>query len=324
MPTRLRVSWAKAFRRASTSRLSSKTGPARGNLAASAVATAPADGYALFLGLISTHAINVHLYQQLPYDPIKDFQPIGRVAQAPLLLVVPPTLPVKSVSEFIAHAKANPGKLNYGSAGNGSASHLAMSMFSTMAGIQLVHVPYKGTGPLKVDLFTGLLQGYFDAQVSAMGDIQSGKVRLIGVGSRGRLPAFPDIAPISETVAGYEFNTWYGLFAPAGLSSERVRFLNRTLNQVLAEPSTRTRFDSQGLEATLNPRSFRSVHRVRNRAYGQGREAHWRSRRLIRQPTTFRRIKNGQRGRGKRLGARTYEGLVDQPHVPVHRRLQAR
>lgn len=230
---------------------------AGGNLAASAVATAPADGYALFLGLISTHAINVHLYQQLPYDPIKDFQPIGRVAQAPLLLVVPPTLPVKSVSEFIAHAKTNPGKLNYGSAGNGSASHLAMSMFSTMAGIQLVHVPYKGTGPLKVDLFTGLLQGYFDAQVSAMGDIQSGKVRLIGVGSRGRLPAFPEVAPISETVAGYEFNTWYGLFAPAGLSSERVRFLNRTLNQVLADPSTRTRFDSQGLEATPStPEAF--------------------------------------------------------------------
>ena len=230
---------------------------AGGNLAASAVATAPADGYALFLGLISTHAINVHLYQQLPYDPIKDFQPIGRVAQAPLLLVVPPTLPVKSVSEFIAHAKANPGKLNYGSAGNGSASHLAMSMFSTMAGIQLVHVPYKGTGPLKVDLFTGLLQGYFDAQVSATGDIQAGKVRLIGVGSRGRLPAFPEVAPISETVAGYEFNTWYGLFAPAGLSAERVRFLNRTLNQVLADPSTRTRFDSQGLEATPStPEAF--------------------------------------------------------------------
>lgn len=225
---------------------------AGGNLAASAVATAPADGYALFLGLISTHAINVHLYQQLPYDPIKDFQPIGRVAQAPLLLVVPPSLPVKSVAEFIAHAKANPGKLNYGSAGNGSASHLAMSMFSTMAGIQLVHVPYKGTGPLKVDLFTGLLQGYFDAQVSAMGDIQSGKVRLIGVGSRGRLPAFPEIAPISETVAGYEFNTWYGMFAPAGLSAERVRILNRTLNQVLADPATRTRFDSQGLEATAS------------------------------------------------------------------------
>ncbi|MEY4212529.1 MAG: Bug family tripartite tricarboxylate transporter substrate binding protein [Burkholderiaceae bacterium] len=225
---------------------------AGGNLAASAVATAPADGYALFLGLISTHAINVHLYQQLPYDPVKDFQPIGRVAQAPLLLVVPPSLPVKSVAEFIAHAKANPGKLNYGSAGNGSASHLAMSMFSTMAGIQLVHVPYKGTGPLKVDLFTGLLQGYFDAQVSAMGDIQSGKVRLIGVGSRGRLPAFPEIAPISETVAGYEFNTWYGMFAPAGLSAERVRILNRTLNQVLADPATRTRFDSQGLEATAS------------------------------------------------------------------------
>jgi len=225
---------------------------AGGNLAASAVATAPADGYALFLGLISTHAINVHLYQQLPYDPIKDFQPIGRVAQAPLLLVVPPSLPVKSVAEFIAHAKANPGKLNYGSAGNGSASHLAMSMFSTMAGIQLVHVPYKGTGPLKVDLFTGLLQGYFDAQVSAMGDIQSGKVRLIGVGSRGSLPAFPEIAPISETVAGYEFNTWYGMFAPAGLSAERVRILNRTLNQVLADPATRTRFDSQGLEATAS------------------------------------------------------------------------
>jgi tripartite-type tricarboxylate transporter receptor subunit TctC len=223
---------------------------AGGNLAASAVATAPPDGYALFLGLISTHAINVHLYQQLPYDPVKDFQPIGRVAQAPLLLVVPPSLPVKSVAEFVAHAKANPGKLNYGSAGNGSASHLAMSMFSAMAGLQLVHVPYKGTGPLKVDLFTGLLQGYFDAQVSAMGDIQSGKVRLVGVGSRGRLPAFPDVAPISDTVPGYEFNTWYGLLAPAGLPADRTAFLNRALNQVLADPATRARFEPQGLEAT--------------------------------------------------------------------------
>src|SRR5450759_546204 len=171
-------------------------GGAGGSIGSEAAAKSPADGYTLFMGQTGPLAINVSLYKELPYDPVKDFQPISMVAQAPMILVVHPSVPARSVPELITYAKANPGKLNFVSAGIGSPAHLSMVMFASMAGLDLVHVPYKGSGPAKIDLLAGRAQGYFDVQISQLTNIQTGKVRALGVGGLKRLPALPDIPPI--------------------------------------------------------------------------------------------------------------------------------
>ena len=243
---------------------------AGGNIAASTVAKSTPDGYTLLLGLISTHAINASLYKELPYDPIKDFQPIGRIAQTPLILVVHPSLAAKNIAEFISLAKANPGKINYGSSGIGSASHLAMAAFAYQAGIDVVHVPYKGTGALQTDLLDGRIQAYFDAQVSGQANITAGKTKLLGVASSKRLQAFPQTATISETLSGYEFSTWYGLFAPAGLASERLNQLSLTLVNTLNDPETLAFFSKQGLEATpSSPKEFAEFIRNESQRLGK-------------------------------------------------------
>ncbi|MEI6116570.1 MAG: tripartite tricarboxylate transporter substrate binding protein [Burkholderiales bacterium] len=222
---------------------------AGGNIGAAQAAKSPADGYTIFMGLISTHAINQTLYKSLPYDPVKDFQPISLVAKAPLILLVNPTVAATSTRELIAYAKANPGKLNFASAGNGSASHIAMAMFATMAQINLTHVPYRGSAPAQVDLMAGAVQGYFDAQASELQAIQSGKLRAIGVGSPTRLPALPDVEPISDTLVGFQFGSWFGLLAPAGISPERTAILNRAVRATLEDPEVRKRLADQGLQA---------------------------------------------------------------------------
>jgi len=243
---------------------------AGGNIAASTVAKSAPDGYTLLLGLISTHAINASLYKELPYDPIKDFQPIGRIAQTPLILVVHPSLAAKNIAEFVSLAKANPGKINYGSSGIGSASHLAMAAFAYQAGIDVVHVPYKGTGALQTDLLDGRIQAYFDAQVSGQANITAGKTKLLGVASSKRLQAFPQTATITETLSGYEFSTWYGLFAPAGLASERLNQLSLTLVNTLNDPETLAFFSKQGLEATpSSPKEFAEFIRNESQRLGK-------------------------------------------------------
>ena len=222
---------------------------AGGNLAASAVATAPADGYALFLGLISTHAINVHLYQQLPYDPIKDFQPIGRVAQAPLLLVVPPSLPVKSVAEFIAHAKANPGKLNYGSAGNGSASHLAGIELGARAGVPITFVPYKGGVPALTDVAAGQAQALSIAMLSTYPFVKGGKLKLIAVMSSARLSFLPDVPTVAEVgFPGFVAGQWQAFYGPKGLSKEIAERLRAESTLFFNLPDVKRRFAEQGAE----------------------------------------------------------------------------
>ena len=223
---------------------------AGGNIGAALAAKSPADGYTIFMGLISTHAINQTLYKNLPYDPIRDFQPISLVAKAPLILLVNPTVPATSTRELIAYAKANPGKLNFASAGNGSASHIAMAMFASMANINLTHVPYRGSAPAQVDLMAGAVQGYFDAQASELSAIQMGKVRAIGVGGLNRLPALPDVETIAQTVPGFQFSTWFALFAPAGISPERTAILHRAIEQTLLEPAVNKRLADLGLEAS--------------------------------------------------------------------------
>ena len=223
---------------------------AGGNIGAALAAKSLADGYTIFMGLISTHAINQTLYKNLPYDPIRDFEPLSLVAKAPLILLVNPTVPVTSTRELIAYAKANPGRLNFASAGNGSASHIAMAMFASMAHISLTHVPYRGSAPAQIDLMAGAVQGYFDAQASELAAIQMGKVRAIGVGSLTRLPALPDVETIAETIPGFQFSTWFALFAPAGIALERTVILHRAIAATLLDPAVNKRLADQGLQAS--------------------------------------------------------------------------
>lgn len=213
------------------------------------VARAVPDGYTL-LASSSSFAINPAVVAKLPFDPLKSFAPIGLVAQAPFVLVVHPSLPAKSVKELIALAKARPGKLDYASAGQGTAVHLATELFNSMAGISMTHVPYKGTGPALIDLFAGQVQLTFANILSVKPYVQSARLRALGVSSGTRSPALPELATISESgVPGYEVVSWYGWLAPAGTPQAIVQRLNSEINKSLRAPDLKERFAANGAEA---------------------------------------------------------------------------
>jgi tripartite-type tricarboxylate transporter receptor subunit TctC len=222
---------------------------AGGNIGAALAAKAPADGYTLFMGTVGTHAINQSLYTKLPYDPVKDFQPLTRVAMVPNLLVANPTKPFKTVKELIAYAKANPNKVNFGSSGSGSSIHLSGELFKSMAGVQMVHVPYKGSAPAVTDLLGGQIDIMFDNMPSAIQHVRNGKLRPIAVTTAKRSPELPDVPTIAEAgVPGYEATSWFGMFAPAGTPAPVVARLNGALVKVLAEPEVKKKLAEQGAE----------------------------------------------------------------------------
>jgi len=221
---------------------------ANGNLAAEATARSPADGYALYFPSVG-HAVNVSLYKRLSYDPIKDFTPIGKVFTAPNLLVVTSKSPFRSASELIAFAKANPKKLNFASSGQGTSVHLSAELFMRMANIEMVHIPYKGTGSAMPDLLTGVVDLSFPNLPSALPLVRSGQLRALGVTTAKRSAAASDIPSISEAaLPGYEMSTWYGLVGPANLPPEIVQKLNAALQHVLQQPKFRERLLSQGAD----------------------------------------------------------------------------
>ena len=222
---------------------------AGGNIGAALAARAPADGYTLFMGTVGTHAINQSLYTKLPYDPIKDFQPLTRVAMVPNLLVANPGKPYKTVKELIAYAKANPQKVNFGSSGSGSSIHLSGELFNAMAGVQMVHVPYKGSAPAVTDLLGGQIDIMFDNMPSAIQHVRSGKLRPIAVTTAKRSPELPNVPTIAEAgVPGYEATSWFGMFAPAGTPAPVVARLNGALVKVLAQPEVKKKLAEQGAE----------------------------------------------------------------------------
>ena len=224
-------------------------GGAGGAIAAEGAINSPADGYTLFFGTTGTQAINPSLYDKLPYDPVKDFATIGLVASTANILVVNPALPVKTVKELIAHAKANPGKLTFGSAGNGSSNHLAGELFNTMAGVQMTHVPYKGSAPALNDLLGGQLSMMWDVLSTAMPHIQAGKTRPLGVTSLKRSAIAPDVPTIAESdLPGYEVVNAYGVLAPAGTPREIVVKLQQEIARVLNLPDVRERLMAVGAE----------------------------------------------------------------------------
>ena len=213
-------------------------------------AVAPPDGYTLLLGNVATHAINIHLYGDTHYHPVKDFTPIGRVAETPLILIAGPKVPYNTIPELVAYAKANPGKLNFGSAGPGSISHMGLELLKSLGGIDIAHVPYRGTNAVVPDLLSGQIDGYFDAPGSALANVLAKNLKAIGVGGMNKMAAIPEVATINETLPGYEIATWFGLFAPAGLPADITAKINAKLNDVLAQPDIKRRLTEQFLDAT--------------------------------------------------------------------------
>ena len=201
---------------------------AGGNIGADLVAKAAPDGYTVVMGALSTHAVNPSLYAKMPYDAVKDFAPITLVAITPNVLVVNPSLPVNSVRELVAYAKANPGKLAFGSGSNGSAGHLAGELFKADTGTDLLHVPFKGAAPAMQALLSGDIQLMFDNLASASAQVKAGKLKALAVTTARRSPLAPDLPTMAESgVPGFDISTWFGLLAPAGTPPEIVGQVER-------------------------------------------------------------------------------------------------
>jgi tripartite-type tricarboxylate transporter receptor subunit TctC len=222
---------------------------AGGNIGGQVAAKATADGHTLFMGTVGTHAINASLYKKMPFDPVKDFAPLTRVANVPNLLVANPAQPYKSVAELIAYAKANPGKVNFGSSGNGSSIHLSGELFNAMAKVQMVHVPYKGSAPAMTDLLGNQIGIMFDNLPSAIQHVRSGKLRPIAVTTAKRSPELPNVPTIAEAgVPGYEATSWFGLFAPAATPPAAINKLNAAIVKVLGQADIKKKINEQGAE----------------------------------------------------------------------------
>ena len=239
---------------------------AGGNLGADLVAKSAPDGHTLVMGAVATHAINPWLFGKLPYDPLRDFTPITLVAQVPNVLVLnaetATRLGIASVADFVAYARRNPGRLNYGSGGNGSGGHLAGEMFKARTGVFAVHIPYAGGSPSQLALLAGQVDFSFDNLASAALNIRSGKLRALAVTSARRSSAMPELPTLAEAgaalgLAGFDISTWFGLFAPAGLAPEQTTRLNQAFTAALAAPEFKARMATLMAEpAPTTPAAF--------------------------------------------------------------------
>ena len=218
------------------------------NIATEAVVRATADGYTLLMAG-PANAINASLYDRLGFDFIRDIAPVAGITREPLVMEVHPSLPTKSVPELIAYAKANPGKINMASPGNGSSGHVAGELFKMMTGVDMVHVPYRGAAPALTDLLGGQVQVYFGAAPASIGYIRSGRLRALGVTTATRSEALPDVPTVGEFVPGYEASAWYGVGAPRSTPPEIIDKLNREIGVALVDPKIKARLADQGSTA---------------------------------------------------------------------------
>ena len=227
---------------------------AGGTIGADRASKAAADGYTLLMGHVGTLAVAPSVYPNLPYDPIKSLTPVAWVAKVPNVLVVHPSVPAHNVAELVKYLKANPGKVNYGSGGNGSAAHLAMEYFKLSTQTFVVHVPYRGTAPSVSDAVAGQIQMVFTGAPALIPMIKAGKLRAIAVSSPKRLDSLPDVPTVAESglkgLEGFEADQWYGLVAPAGTPAAVVQKLNQVVNANLAAPEMMTRLKTEGATAT--------------------------------------------------------------------------
>ncbi|HEY6821226.1 MAG TPA: tripartite tricarboxylate transporter substrate binding protein [Burkholderiales bacterium] len=230
---------------------------AGGTLAAELVARSPADGYTFVLCNIGSHGIAPSLYKKLGYDIAKDVTPVGLIGTTPNAMAVHPSVPATTVAEFIAYAKANPGKISYGSSGMGTSTHLGVELFKSMTGVDIVHVPYKGGAQSSADLVAGQIQLVITNLPEQVAYMKSGRTRGLGVSTVKRSPQFPDLPSISETVPGYEVTVWYGLCAPGGMPRPLLERISADLVRAVTSPDTKERLAAAGIEAApTTPEEF--------------------------------------------------------------------
>lgn len=235
---------------------------ASGNIGSNFVAKAKPDGYTLLIGSMSTHAMNPALMPNMPFRGVEDFTPIAQIANVVNTLVINPSVPAKTIKELITYAKANPGKLAYASAGAGSTNHLSAVLFERAAGIEMLHVPYKGGAPAVMDTVGNQTQVLFSAGTQTLPHVKVGKLRLLGVTEAKRSDLLPNVPTVSETLPGYELGVWYGAFGPAGMPKNLVTRLNAEINKALSNPDVRARMDAIGVELVHGtPQEFAAVLR---------------------------------------------------------------
>jgi len=243
---------------------------AGGNIGAEVVAKSPPDGYTLVMGTIGTHAVNVSLFSKLPYDPVKDFAPVALVVEADGLLVLHPSVPVKTVKDLIALARARPGQLVYASAGNGTAGHLSGELFKTMSKTDLVHIPYKGNVPALTDVVGGQTSMLFATMPTAMPLARAGRLHALAVTGAQRNPAAPEVPAIAETLPGFEVTNWIGIFAPAGTSPEIVAKLNAEIMRIMKLPEVQVRLVTEGAKSRVNtPAEFGTFQKTEMAKWGK-------------------------------------------------------
>jgi len=243
---------------------------ASGNIGSNIVAKAKPDGYTLLVGSMSTHAMNGALYAQMPFKPVDDFTPIAMLAFVTNTMVSHPSVPAKTVREFIAYAKAKPGALNYASAGPGSTNHLSAAMFEKFTGINMTHVPYKGGAPAVLDTVAGQTQLFFSAGTQTLPHVKAGKLTLLAVTESKRSALLPDTPTVAETVPGYELAVWYGFFGPKDLPADITKRLNGETNRILAQPDVREKMVAIGVEVVQSsPEGFGKTLRADTERYNK-------------------------------------------------------
>jgi tripartite-type tricarboxylate transporter receptor subunit TctC len=215
------------------------------NIATEFVINSPPDGYAVLL-VNPANGINATLYKKLSFNFVRDMAPVGGIMRVPNVMVVHPDVPAKSVAEFIAYAKANPGKINMASSGNGTSVHLSGELFMAMTGVKMTHVPYRGSNPALTDMLSGQCQAMFDNMPSSLPHIKAGKLRALAVTTAQRSAVLPDVPTLDETVKGYEASAWFGMGAPAKTPKDVIAVLNKAINEGLADPKVKPRLDDLG------------------------------------------------------------------------------